>query len=286
MTKYMASYEAGCAKGLADDCFAVGEARMRRLKIQRWSDEYFEVVPVDEKAAEVAYRRGCELNSVRACAALVERHMLDSRPQEREALVRRVQALGWAIRTDEEIEQTEAEAASAQAKNSERIRQAQRAGWAEGLSAGASVLAQGGAQLQARAQGGTQASADGFNPTTVSGGSALGAPCDALLAKAPPGTCGPSDGSGFSVPNRNWMQSDVNRARGGDNCTIADGDVADAINHCFAAECNKRWGLNQNIRSHMIAAKADIDAVKEMCGSRAQPFGSLQCAFTTYYPCP
>jgi hypothetical protein len=90
----------GCVAGRGDDCWQQGEYALRKAAESvdpDWGR------PVDRARARAAYERGCELNAVRACAALLERHLLDDKPKEREAMIARLQALGVAARTDAQV---------------------------------------------------------------------------------------------------------------------------------------------------------------------------------------
>ena len=73
-----------CAAGQGDDCWQLGEMHLHKTAATHYSgwDR-----PLDPEQARAAYERGCKLHSVQACAALLERHLLDDRPAERDAML-------------------------------------------------------------------------------------------------------------------------------------------------------------------------------------------------------
>ncbi len=89
-----------CAAGRADDCWQDGELWLHKAS---WSHSIEWSRPVDANQARVAFRRGCKLNSIRACASLIERHLVDDHPAERSALLARLEAAGVKLRSDEEL---------------------------------------------------------------------------------------------------------------------------------------------------------------------------------------
>jgi hypothetical protein len=78
---------------------------MRKAPMTYWSDW---TLPVDKAAAREAYERGCAANSVRACAALVERHCLDGEPAEKQRIVSLLRSEGVEPRSDAEVAQADA----------------------------------------------------------------------------------------------------------------------------------------------------------------------------------
>lgn len=95
------------------------------------------------------------------------------------------------------------------------------------------------------------------------GGGPLGMPCDDLLAKSRPqfvGTC-PTQ-----APITDVNTSDFIGGLGPDNddaCAAADGNLAQAINECWAASCNTDPSLRS---SHIQTAQSYLDSAAELCG--------------------
>lgn len=95
---YVERADVGCRSGHGDDCWQAGEMRLHKTSWAQWGD-----LPIDAKLARKSFRRGCELNSIRACASLIERHLVDDQPEEKAALMAKLEAAGVAPRTDEEV---------------------------------------------------------------------------------------------------------------------------------------------------------------------------------------
>lgn len=94
-------YTGGCSQGNGDDCWLLGEMWMRKAAWtyhERWD------LLVDREKALDAYKKGCELSSLRACTALVERHLLDDHPPQRDAMIAKIHELGGQIRTEQQID--------------------------------------------------------------------------------------------------------------------------------------------------------------------------------------
>ena len=99
-SQYLDIADTSCRAGRGDDCWQAGEMRLHKAS---WN--YFTGWdrPMDAKLARKAYRRGCELNSIHACEALIERHLVDDQPEEKAELLARLEAAGITPRTDEEV---------------------------------------------------------------------------------------------------------------------------------------------------------------------------------------
>jgi|HubBroStandDraft_6_1064221.scaffolds.fasta_scaffold448873_2 hypothetical protein len=97
-----AQYAPACAAGHGDDCWLLGEMWMRKASvtyIDGWD------LLVDREKARDAYQKGCAGSSLRACTALVERHLLDDHPPQRDAMIALVHDLRGKIRTDAQVEE-------------------------------------------------------------------------------------------------------------------------------------------------------------------------------------
>jgi hypothetical protein len=94
-----------CQEGKGDECWRLGETWMRKASATYWT--YWDR-PVDEAAARRAYKKGCEGNSIRACTALIERHLLDGEPAEKERVLALINAVGVELRSDAEVAEQDA----------------------------------------------------------------------------------------------------------------------------------------------------------------------------------
>jgi hypothetical protein len=140
-----AQYAPACAAGQGDDCWLLGEMWMRKAAptyLEGWD------LLVDRDKARDAYQKGCAESSLRACAALVERHLLDDHPPQRDAMITLVHDLGGKIRTDAEVDAQD-----------EAIRRIVASGYFRGQAAAAPAA--GGDQATA----GKSASGSGFGMT-------------------------------------------------------------------------------------------------------------------------
>jgi hypothetical protein len=96
----------GCAAGNGDDCWHEGEYWLHKSIYTYYSYYVRWSLPVDRDRARTAYTRGCELNSLRSCIALVERHLVDT-PADvalRAKLMEKISGLGGFTRSDEEVQ--------------------------------------------------------------------------------------------------------------------------------------------------------------------------------------
>lgn len=97
---YLQPSQKACAAGQGDDCWHLGELWLRKAS---WTFFTGWPHPVDQNQAREAYRRGCKLNSLRSCIALLERHLVDDQAAERAALVAYVASVGAEVRPDEQV---------------------------------------------------------------------------------------------------------------------------------------------------------------------------------------
>lgn len=119
----------------------------------------------------------------------------------------------------------------------------------------------------------------------------LSALCTGLLTNAmaasfvtPSGTCGPSDGSGLVLPGYDWADQDTG---GSGACNIPNGDIAYAVDECWAAVCDGRWGLPDFAKTHDDNAAAYVDDASQLCGNNGQVIGSgITCRFEQIWDCP
>jgi hypothetical protein len=97
---YLEHAQSSCDAGRGDDCWYAGELWLHKAS---WSHYHSWPFPADRDKARADYERGCKLNSLRACAALVERHLLDDQPQRREEMLAGIESMGGRVFTDEEV---------------------------------------------------------------------------------------------------------------------------------------------------------------------------------------
>lgn len=136
-----------CEAGRGDDCWQIGEVWLHKAS---WSYRRDWDLPIDKDKARAAYLRGCELNSLRACAGLLERHLLDDQAQKRDEIQARLDAAGAVLRTDEEVKQEDDLIQEASLEAESRQNEAQRQRMANALANGAVTLNQGLQQLGGR----------------------------------------------------------------------------------------------------------------------------------------
>jgi hypothetical protein len=113
-----------CQSGHGDDCWLEGEYWLHKASwtyFHRWDK------PVDRLRALAAYSRGCALNSIQSCVALIERHLLDDRPDQRAATIAYIQQFGVQVRSDEEVDAADAQLQQICQADNEQAQAANRA---------------------------------------------------------------------------------------------------------------------------------------------------------------
>lgn len=119
----------------------------------------------------------------------------------------------------------------------------------------------------------------------------LSALCTSLVNHAmaadfvsPKGECGPADGSGFVLPGYDWADQDTG---GSGACNISNGDIAYAVDECWAAVCNGRWGHPDFAEMHDDNAAMYVNDARDLCGSNGQVIGDgITCRFEQIWACP
>ncbi len=96
-----------------------------------------------------------------------------------------------------------------------------------------------------------------------------------------PGNCS-SDSSKFTLPDTSYILNDPNI----DVCGISDGDIAYAVDECFAAACDGQLGLIDIAKTHDANAAMYVADAKDLCGSSGQSLGNVTCRFSDVWSCP
>jgi hypothetical protein len=130
--------------------------------------------------------------------------------------------------------------------------------------------------------GDSGASGDGGG-TVNSGSYPLSSVCQMLLT-APhigAGTCS-SNAADFALPDTSYILDDPNN----DVCGISGGDIAYAIDECFAAACDGELGLTDIAAMHDQTAQGYVNAAVELCSTSGQTVGNVHCRFSDVWSCP
>jgi hypothetical protein len=110
--------------------------------------------------------------------------------------------------------------------------------------------------------------------------------CTKLLAAVPDGwftsaNC-TKDSATFHLPDTSTLQNDPHA----DVCGVSDGDVAMAVNYCYAAACDGGLGITTQASSYDQQAKQQLQNAADLCASSSQSLATVGCAFVSVWSCP